>query len=194
MEHCWDLPFVTLACLAPTPSNSSQNPDVLFWSFEFRKSGCTETIQITSGDFQSYTQALTSPYDDEYGRQFVSCQHRFEGIPTEAYVSVSLHYTYDLTLTSYSRKNEITNLTISNGTASQNFSSISEYIYIQSTTGITFDIISREDDRWRFVYIFRGKWNTHQENVKYKMFPYTVILVLVRLLLYPVMFSCMELS
>ena len=110
-------------------------------------------------------------------------------------MSVSLHYTYDLTLSSsYSRRNEITNLTISNGTASQNFSSIYDHIFIQSSTGITFDIISREDDRWGLVYIFRGKWNTHQENVKYKMFPYTVILVLVRLLLYPVMFSCMELS
>ena len=125
-----------------------------FWSFEVRTSGCMETTQITSSDFQSYTQALTSPYYDEYGRQSASCQHTFEGIPFKAYVSVSLHHTGSLTLNSGYR--ERTNLTISNGTASQNFSSIYDRIFLQSSTGVSFDIISREDDSWRFAYIFKG--------------------------------------
>ena len=123
-------------------------------------SECMTRIQINTNDLGSYTQALNSPYADENGRESVSCLHTFEGIPLKAFVSVSLHNAYGLVYPGYYRENLITTLTVSNGTTSQNFSSSSDLVFLQSSTGITFNITSKEKGYWRFVYILKGECKT----------------------------------
>ena len=73
---------------------------------------------------------------------------------------MSLHNAYGLVYPGYYRESEITTLTVSNGTTSQNFTSSSDLVFLQSSTGITFNITSREDDSWRFVYILKGECKT----------------------------------
>ena len=128
--------------------------------FTVQTSGCMKRIQINPNDLRSYTQALVSPFYDDDGRQSVSCLHTFEGIPSKAFVSVSLHNAYGLVYPGYYQESEVTTLTVSNDTASQNFTSSSDLVFLQSYTGITFNITSREDDSWSFVYMLKGKCKT----------------------------------
>ena len=123
-----------------------------------------KTILIEPDDYRSFIQALTSPYYAEYGRSNLACQHRFEGIPYGAYVSFALREPSSLsfTNTTFSRN---TILTISSGFA-HHFFTDSSYtpapIFLKPdvvTRNVTVDIISMDDDEWRFLYFLRGKYN-----------------------------------